>query len=294
MLFLQNGFAISYLLRRNNVQKKIVLCETHPDPVARELIHNNMHFLIQQGFKVFGFEHDEDKSIDFEIESLRSHIETALFQGISYLSLGSNEKLLEVFLLAKQAILLGKLRYQGLDAVLGDRYIPMDQLIAKVKHITNAEREKRMAAHMLAAESGFFIIGADHMAGVQRLLIEKIGEEEARRQFLFIVPFSDFLGKKIDIRNRMWDMAKENADRFNNEFNPVRSLLFFHNTPSYKRPHLTTDDLFREDICKFIGKTYSLPSPSYYSSFIKLLRDCCCPVKPDLEDELIPSERKTL
>jgi hypothetical protein len=201
--------------------KRIVYCEMHIDPTARELLLNTLPFLMALGYRHVGFEHDADKEIEFEIQTLKKHLlkgkklAALLESGFAHEKLPGSD--LYPLLALKSDTILHKLletikrhselSYHGLDITLGDRFnLTREELTAKVSDNLQV-RDKTIAENILALPvNSVAIIGAEHMRGVQTYLIEKLGQKTAMDNFCFLVPFAEVLDVDIDCRARMLEL----------------------------------------------------------------------------------------
>lgn len=270
---------------------KIVLCEAHPDPIAKLLILDNMSFLMSLGCSEFGIEHDADKTIDFELQSLQAFAQDHRYfldnqtkinttPDIAWAAANSegNFALLKLLSRLQPLVKEGKLSYRGLDVTLGNRFTQSKkELNQKLALIPSIERDRKIAQSLLQAKSGIFIIGASHMTSVQKLLIAELGITKARQQFLFIIPFKIMFEPEIDARHALYLAYIRERQSFMNNHCPLGNLLFLNENPPENQPLETINYRFQQYILQQLGRPL-LPAPtepSVLSKIYSFFRQCC-------------------
>lgn len=144
----------------------------------------------------------------------------------------SNKELLQLFSLVKQRAQQNKMKYQGLDIELGNRFaISREDVITKIDGKMQ-ERDKMISHQLLNTKNAVAIIGLNHMKGIQENLISEIGVEETRKRFLFIMPFSKFHIPELDGRvDILYCVNNNQFEKLASEYCPLKQLLAFDEMP---------------------------------------------------------------
>lgn len=194
--------------------KTIIIGETHWDYISRNLVRVNLGTLQELGYSAFGFEIDQDKSLSDQIKILETEIkkldarikadprlppfktqlELDSFKREHIRGYFSDEELLRLY----KAVKKFKFIYFGLDVSLGNRFNLSNEEINKVTQAgidmideRNTNMVKLILNQHMNGVASINIIGSAHMPEVQRKIIEEMGLERAKEEFMYMGPLSE-------------------------------------------------------------------------------------------------------